>query len=174
MDTGNISQQILISGVGGQGVLFLTRVLTQSALEQGFEVISSEMHGMAMRGGSVVSHVKVGAFRSPLIRSGTADVILALDKAHASGYTHFLKEGGKIILNSSVNEGGLSIDATDMAAKMGIPQMSNIVLLGFALTTKSLFCSVETVDSAIRQITPQARLEANLKALQAGFIRGTK
>lgn len=168
----DIRQQILINGIGGQGVLFLTRLLAQSALEMGLEVLSSETHGMATRGGSVVSHVKVGGFHSPLIRSGTADVLLALDSAYVNGYLHFLKEGGTIILNSSVDEAGMSIDATGVAAQMGIPRMSNIVLLGFALARNALFCGLETVESAIGQITPQRHLEANLQALRAGFSRG--
>jgi len=172
MEGENIRQQILISGVGGQGVLFLTRVLVQSALELGLEVLSSETHGMAMRGGSVVSHVKVGDFRSPLIRSGAADVLLALDSAYADGHLHFLKEGGVIFLNSSAEKGTMEIDATGVAAEMEMPQMSNMVLLGFALGKKALFCRPETVESAVRQITPGRYIEANLRALQAGFSRG--
>ncbi len=155
-------------------MLFLTRVLTQSALVMGLEVISSETHGMAMRGGSVISHVKVGAFQSPLIRSGSADVLMALDSAHAEDYLHFLREGGDVILNSSLNEKGMSIDATGIAEEMGVPQASNIVLLGFALAKKALFCDLENVEMAIRQITPQRYLDANLKALRAGFSRGNR
>ena len=193
MNRDNIRQQILISGVGGQGVLFLTRILAQSALEMCLEVISSETHGMAMRGGSVASHMKVGAFRSPLIRSGNADVMLVMDSSHASDYLHFVKEGGTIILNSAAEmremgrrehpahrnpEQGapadlvMNIDATGVAAEMGIPQMSNIVLLGFTLARNALFCSRETVESAILQSGPRSRVESNMKALDAGFSRG--
>ena len=63
-------QQIVISGVGGQGVLFVTRLLAEAAIARGLPVLTSETHGMAQRGGSVVSHLKVGDFSSPLIRSG--------------------------------------------------------------------------------------------------------
>jgi indolepyruvate ferredoxin oxidoreductase beta subunit len=168
----HIRQQILISGIGGQGILFLTRLLAQSALEMGLEVITSETHGMAVRGGSVASHVKVGGFYSPLIRGGAADVLLALDRAYVNGYLPFLKEGGTIILNSPGDERWVSIDATGVSARMGIPRMSNIVLLGFALARKALFCRLETVERAMAHITPQRYLEANLQALRAGFSRG--
>ncbi len=71
-----MKMQIAITGRGGQGVLFLTKILTECALELGEEVIASEIHGMAMRGGSVISTLKVGNFRGPLIRGGQADLML--------------------------------------------------------------------------------------------------
>ncbi|MBW2308417.1 MAG: 2-oxoacid:acceptor oxidoreductase family protein [Deltaproteobacteria bacterium] len=180
IDMNAIRLQVLISGIGGQGVLFLTRVLTQSALNQGLEVISSETHGMAMRGGTVISHVKVGAFRSPLIRSGSADVLMALDSVHAGDFMRLVREGGNVILNGkgarprapATDKREMSIDATGIASEMGAPQASNIVLLGFALARKALFCNLETAESAIKQITQQQRLDTNLKALRAGFSRG--
>jgi len=71
-------QQVIISGVGGQGVLFVTRLLAEVAMRSGLEVMSSETHGMAQRGGIVVSHLKVGGFAGPLVRAGRADVMVAL------------------------------------------------------------------------------------------------
>ena len=65
-----MKQQIVVSGIGGQGVLFVTRILAEAAIERGMEVLTSETHGMAMRGGTVISHVKAGPFTSPLIRTG--------------------------------------------------------------------------------------------------------
>jgi len=69
----DIRQQIVISGVGGQGVLFITGLLADAAIDKGLPVFTSETHGMAQRGGTVISHLKVGDFSSPLIRPGHAD-----------------------------------------------------------------------------------------------------
>src|SRR5512139_2829835 len=73
------TMRIAITGRGGQGVLFITRILSECALELGLHVIASETHGMAMRGGSVISTLKVGDFRGPLLGSGQADIMLVLD-----------------------------------------------------------------------------------------------
>ena len=70
--------QIVISGVGGQGVLFVTRLLAEAAIGKGLPVFTSETHGMAQRGGTVISHLKVGRFASPLIMPGAADGLNAL------------------------------------------------------------------------------------------------
>jgi len=79
-------QQLVISGLGGQGVLFLTRVIAESALRRGVAVLTAETHGMAQRGGSVLSTIKVGGFRSPLIARGTADVgLIAYETAAREG-----------------------------------------------------------------------------------------
>ena len=74
----SIKQQIVISGVGGQGVLFVTRLLAEAAIMKGISVFTSETHGMAQRGGTVLSHLKAGNFSSPLIRPGNANGLLAL------------------------------------------------------------------------------------------------
>src|SRR5512138_1009352 len=71
-------QQLIISGVGGQGILFITRLLAETAIAKGLPVLTSETHGMPPRGGIVVSHLKVGGFASPLVRPGRADGLLAL------------------------------------------------------------------------------------------------
>jgi indolepyruvate ferredoxin oxidoreductase beta subunit len=95
-----VRQQILISGVGGQGVLFVTRILAEAAIARGLAVFTSETHGMAQRGGTVVSHLKVGEFHSPLIRAGQADGLLALKAENLSQHMSFLKPGGWVFLNS--------------------------------------------------------------------------
>ena len=89
-----MNMQIAITGRGGQGVLFLTRILSECALDMGLEVIASETHGMAMRGGSVISTLKVGPFRGPLIGSGQADLMLVLDPGSYETFSHLLSIKG--------------------------------------------------------------------------------
>jgi len=164
-----MKMQIAITGRGGQGVLFLTRILTECALELGVEVIASETHGMAMRGGSVVSTVKVGPFRGPLIRSGQADVMLVLDEGSMETFSHLLSKRGMLFLNSPASTAPLSIDATGLAAASGSPLMANLVLLGFALRHNGLFCDYPATESVARRISPDRFREDNLNALKRGY-----
>ena len=164
--------QIAITGRGGQGVLFLTRILTECALDLGLEVIASETHGMAMRGGSVISTVKVGPFRGPLIRSSQADVMLVLDEGSMETFGHLLAKKGKCFLNSPALSSPPSIDATGLAAGMDAPLMANLVLLGFALRHNGLFCDYPLTESVTGRISPEHFREANLKALKLGYFFG--
>ncbi|MBW1980762.1 MAG: 2-oxoacid:acceptor oxidoreductase family protein [Deltaproteobacteria bacterium] len=163
-------QQIVISGVGGQGVLFLTRLLAEAALELEMPVLSSETHGMAQRGGTVVSHLKVGpSFHSPLIRSGQADIILLLHHNNLGLHGHFLHENGQIFINSHRPEYPGAIDAAQLATSLGYPLAANLVLLGFALASGSVFCDFTTVCSTLQRSYPGDRLQLSIRALQAGF-----
>ena len=164
-----MKMQIAITGRGGQGVLFLTRILTECALELVVEVIASETHGMAMRGGSVVSTVKVGLFRGPLIRSGQADVMLVLDEGSMETFSHLLSKRGTLFLNSSAPSSHRSMDATGLAAGTGSPLMANLVLLGFVLKHDGLFCDYPLTESVTRRISPERFREANLSALKLGY-----
>ncbi len=128
-----MKQQIIVSGIGGQGVLFVTRILAEAAIEKGMEVLTSETHGMAMRGGTVISHVKVGPFMSPLIRTGQADIGLFLHAGNLEVHRGFLKPGGLIYINQEKNGDAEAIDATRLAREQGTPVIANLVLLGFAV-----------------------------------------
>src|SRR5690554_5936565 len=91
---------ILIVGVGGQGTLLTSRVLGSLACKMGYDVKVSEVHGMAQRGGSVVTHVRFGdRVSSPLIEEGRADILLAFEKMEALRWIHYLKEDGMLIVN---------------------------------------------------------------------------
>ena len=92
--------QFIIAGVGGQGILFASRVLGHVALSRGLHVNGSEVHGMSQRGGSVISHFKVGDYASPLVKAGEADVLLAFEQAEGLRNIHFLREGGLAVLNT--------------------------------------------------------------------------
>jgi indolepyruvate ferredoxin oxidoreductase beta subunit len=159
--------QIAITGRGGQGVLFITRILSECALELGLEVIASETHGMAMRGGSVISTLKVGNFKGPLIGSGQADVMLVLDAGSMEAFLNLLSERGTLFLNAPSSDTHPSIDATGLAAAMGNAVMANLVLLGFALRRDKLFCDYARVEAMTEKLSP-ARFKA-MKALKTGF-----
>ncbi len=163
-----MKMQIAITGRGGQGVLFLTRILSECALDKGLEVLASETHGMAMRGGSVISTLKVGPFRGPLIGTGRAEVMLVLDPGSRETFAYLLSPTGTAFLNSSKAEGH-SIDASALASRMGSPLMANLVLLGFALRKGKWFCSFEEVEKVTEKISPERFREENLKALKLGF-----
>ena len=91
--------QYIIVGTGGQGVLFTSKVLGHIAMTRGENILGSEVHGMAQRGGSVVSHFKVGSYASPLVKKGDADILLAFDQNEAVRSLDFLKNGGALVVN---------------------------------------------------------------------------
>jgi len=163
--------QIIICGRGGQGVLFLTRILDEAALAEGKNVISSETHGMAMRGGSVVSSIRIGPFASPLIRSGQGDIILALSDAEVERNIHLLKKtGGQVYVNSAANGAG-AIDATCIAHELGSLVVSNLVLLGFACAHREFPFSFATVKKVLARISSTRVLDINMRALAEGYRR---
>lgn len=163
-------QQIIISGTGGQGVLFITRVLAESAMMEGHDVLTSETHGMAMRGGTVISHVKVGPFQSPLIRNGQADVGLFLNDANLAIHGNLMKPSGTRFVNTGQSGVDDSLDATAVAMKLGAVVTLNLVMLGFAVKKKSLFCGEASIGEAIRRISNPKQVELNMK----GFVAGMK
>jgi len=163
-------QQIVLGGVGGQGVLFITKILAQVAIEMGESVLVSETHGMAQRGGIVVSHLKIGGFMSPLIRPGTADILLAFHPESVLNHRHFLKEDGKIVANSP-DSGPLSINATKLAIEMGAPIAANLILLGFALSKNLLFCEAASIEKYLSR-EGMKNVDVNIKALRLGISKG--
>ncbi len=167
-------QQIIISGLGGQGVLFVTRLLADAALEMGLSVLISETHGMAQRGGNVISHLKVAPkdgdrpLVSPLIRPGRADILLALHSEAMTVHAHFLGPEGTAFANSVEDiPGALTLDATRLAAALASPVSANMALLGFAAASGKLFCGPERIESALRGYGGK-RLDVSLRAFQAG------
>ena len=182
-----VRQQILLSGVGGQGILFLSRLLAEAAIAGGFPVLTSETHGMAQRGGVVVSHVKVGGFDSPLIRAGRADLLLVLKEENVALHREFLVDGGALIVNAPLPTGAgpgvrsHAVDADALALSAGAPHAVNLVLLGFALarvgtgTPGGLFCAAGEIREALSQRHGGggARLAASLSALDLGIAHGT-
>jgi indolepyruvate ferredoxin oxidoreductase beta subunit len=181
-------RQILLSGVGGQGILFLSRLLAEAAIAKGLPVLTSETHGMAQRGGVVVSHLKVGGFDSPLVRTGRADLLLVLKEENVALHRPFLADGGFLVVNATAPPDlgpGVrvrAVDADALALSAGAPQAVNLVLLGFALariggggTAGGFFCTAGEIREALsrRQGAGGARLSASLSAFDLGTARGT-
>jgi indolepyruvate ferredoxin oxidoreductase beta subunit len=173
-------QQVVISGVGGQGVLFVTRLLAEAAIRKGLSVLTSETHGMAQRGGTVISHLKVGAFASPLIRTGHADVLLALKAEGAAQHGHYLHDEGWALVNDARREADTAagfwqrLDADRLAQDIGNPRAVNLVVLGGALGKPAplpLFCTWNDIQAvlAARLAAQPALLEMSRKALAAGL-----
>jgi indolepyruvate ferredoxin oxidoreductase, beta subunit len=178
-----VHQQILISGVGGQGVLFVTRLLAEVAMMKGYSVLTSETHGMAQRGGTVVSHLKVGDFSSPLIRPFSADGLLALKSESLAQHGNFIKPAGWVVVNANqvAHEiAGIEItpvDADAIAVSMGNLKSVNLIMLGVMLTKMSgndnWFCSLSDIRTVLeKQFSPTpGKLEQFVTALNAGTGR---
>ncbi|WP_305042848.1 2-oxoacid:acceptor oxidoreductase family protein [Geoalkalibacter sp.] len=164
-----MKQQIIVSGIGGQGVLFLTRVIAQAAVDRGIPVLTAETHGMAQRGGTVLSTIKVGDFHSPLIRSGQADVGLLLWEANLAVHQGLLKPEGHLLINADKPGPGMRVDAGGLARELGNAVLSNLVLLGLAVREGALFCTAADCEQAIRTLAPEKFLAQNLAALHRGM-----
>ena len=180
----SIQQQVIISGVGGQGVLFVTRLLAEAAINKGLPVFTSETHGMAQRGGTVLSHFKVGDFSSPLIRPLQADVLILLKAENLKQHGPFLKSGGWAVSNAidglevDLGTAVRTIDADILAQEIKNPKAVNLIVLGFALAmaessaaVEKLFCSIEDIKTVLKNRfgKNQEMLNASLKALETGY-----
>ena len=176
--------QIVISGVGGQGVLFITRLLAEAAIEKGLPVFTSETHGMAQRGGTVISHLKVGEFASPLINPGQADGLIALKAESLTQHGGYLKSGGWAAVNSPAPLAvqaplrSFYLDADRLTREMGNPRTLNLIMLGFTLATAqrsgfgsgALHCRLDDVATLLEsRLTGKAQLlQSSIRALKAG------
>ena len=182
---------ILIAGVGGQGVLLTSKIIAEAALLQGLDVKQSEVHGMAQRGGSVLSQVRFGdKVFSPIVNEGEADLLIGFEPLETARYLHFLREDGTVVYNTrQIGTIGVSIgkeaypedihgtirkhaakvhplDATTVAIEVGEKRAVNLVLMGAVLRFLPLKESV--VDEAIANAVPKKVLEINRKAYLAG------
>ncbi len=166
--------ELILCGRGGQGIVFLTRQIGQIATAKGLDVVSSETHGMAVRGGSINSHLRIGRFFSPLIRAGHADFLLSLDPSETANNSHYLKQEGVIVENSSLPDGLRikRVDAAGLAKNLGRVQLENVVLLGFAATLEGFPVSVEDVRAHLGTETREKVRTMNLEALEAGIRAG--
>jgi indolepyruvate ferredoxin oxidoreductase beta subunit len=184
-------KNILIVGVGGQGVLLASEVLSAVAMDADYDAKKSEVHGMAQRGGVVSSHVRFGEkVFSPLIPEGEADVILAFEMAEAMRWVHFMRSSGTMIVNryklvppvasmkgfnypadpvetvkSRVKKIRV-VDAGAIARKLGNPRLVNTILLG--VLSGSLDIPEEIWVKRIRERVPKGTEDLNEKAFREG------
>jgi len=183
---------VLIVGVGGQGTLFAGKVIGEVAEKSGLMVKQSEVHGMAQRGGSVVTYVRIGdQVISPLIEKGEADLIVAFEQLEALRWIEFLKPNGFVIVNEQMispmpviigaakypvdvfdrlDRAGVQtvrVDAPTIAAQSGNPKAVNIVLLG--MLAKRLPMARELWLDAIAAKSPAPFVSANQEAFNKGW-----
>lgn len=186
-----MTKNIMIVGVGGQGTLLTSRILGGITRDAGYDVKLSEVHGMAQRGGSVVTFVRYGeAVAEPIVEAGCADVLIAFEKLEALRYAHFLKEDGVLILNEqrmepiTVLTGAavypehivedlekeytvFKMDAMEEAKKLGNAKVFNIIVLGIA--ARHMDFSKEAWLSAIEKTVPPKTVEINRTAFLKGY-----
>lgn len=185
------SLNIMVVGVGGQGTLLTSRIIGKTALNAGFDVKLSEVHGMAQRGGSVVTFVRFGEKVSePVVEEGEADILISFEKLEALRYSHFLKKDGIIIVNDckidpmtvvigaseypqniietlKAEHTVYTIDGNLEAKNLGNSKVLNSVVLGLA--AKYIGFSKEEWLSVIEKTVPAKTIEINEKAFLKGY-----
>ena len=186
-----MSTNIILCGVGGQGTILASKLIAKAAMEGNIPVKTAETIGMAQRGGSVFSHVRLGAgVASPLMARGTADLIIAFEPAEAVRQLPFLKQGGCVVTSArpvvpvSAMTGGpaydyegimgylrdqvanlVVIDADQAAVDLGSAKCLNVVLLGAAARAGELGLSEHDLLEAIHSLLPEKLWELNERAL---------
>ena len=168
MGIDSVETQIFMIGRGGQGVLLLARALSEIAFKRGLRLISSETHGMAMRGGTVTASLKIGPFESPLIPAGCADILIGLDKTEAGSHMYMLKGSGISIVNAE-DKGPFHyvIDATSLALHLSAPGSINMIMLGHVLDIVGH--DLIEARSIARAISPKRSVQKNIQGIEAGF-----
>jgi indolepyruvate ferredoxin oxidoreductase beta subunit len=182
---------ILLAGVGGQGILLASEILAETFMLAGFDVKKSEIHGMSQRGGSVVSHVRFGQeVFSPVVPEGEGDILFGFELLETYRYLDLLRPGAKVITNDfriqppSVLLGQerypddlpekikqrfsdfTLIDGLKIATETGNPRVANTVLLG--AVSRHLDIDVSVWEKAVAKMVPAKALEINLRAFKAG------
>lgn len=191
MKTKMITKNIMIVGVGGQGTLLTSRILGGVILEAGFDVKLSEVHGMAQRGGSVVTFVRFGQkVAEPIVEEGQADVLIAFERLEALRYAHYLKKDGILIINDQridpmpVVIGAASypkniienlekkynvirVDAMKEAKRLGNQKIFNVIILGIA--ARHMEFTKDEWLQVIEDTVPPKTIEMNKKAFELGY-----
>ncbi|MFY9174541.1 MAG: indolepyruvate oxidoreductase subunit beta [Peptococcia bacterium] len=183
---------VLLVGVGGQGTILASNILAEVAMKSGLVVKMSEIHGMSQRGGSVVTHVKIGPeVFSPLIEKGEADLILAFEELEALRWLEYLRPGGKMLVNTqnitpapvsigkakypqaiiekltSKNANVSTIDALSIATRCGNKKVSNVALVG--MLAKRLDFPKDLWIKVLSEKVPARLQETNLQAFNEGY-----
>ncbi len=186
-----MTNSCLLCGVGGQGTVLASKMIAFAAMEKGENVRTAETIGMAQRGGSVVSHVRVGgSIKSPIIPIHGADVLIAFEPAEAVRCLEYLKEGGTVIVNKKAVKPVTSsltgsdydgkvmlshlqkkvkklilVDGDAVCERCGSAKVLNMVLLAAAVKAGALSMNIEELQNAIEKKLPEKFKEINLKAV---------
>lgn len=185
------TKNIMIVGVGGQGTLLTSRILGNMTRKAGYDVKISEVHGMAQRGGSVVTFVRYGdKVYEPIVEEGCADVLIAFERLEALRYAHFLKKDGVLIVNDvrmdpmpvAIGKAAypeniiedlskkyklISLDAKEEAIKLGNARVFNTIIIGVA--AKSMDFDKEMWIEVIKETVPPKTVDINVKAFEHGY-----
>ena len=185
-------KNILLVGVGGQGTILASKILTSGLIKAGYDVKMSEIHGMSQRGGSVSTQVRYGdKVYSPIVGKGSADVIVAFEEMEALRWLDHLKIGGKMVINDyriqpvPVNLGAaeypegiidhlkekcevLSFKAAEVATELGNPKAMNVVLLGALVKAMGGLDDIDW-DAEIEANVKAKFIDLNKKAFHAGY-----
>lgn len=185
------TKNIMIVGVGGQGTLLTSRILGGIILENGYDIKLSEVHGMAQRGGSVVTFVRYGDnVAEPIVEEGQADILIAFERLEALRYAHFLKKDGVIIVNDQridpmpvvigaaaypegIIEGlekshrVIKVDAMEEAKKLGNTKTFNVIVLG--VVASHMDFKKDQWIKVIESTVPAKTVEINKKAFEVGY-----
>ncbi len=190
----SVNKDILICGVGGQGTVLASKIIAAAAMDEGSPVHSAETIGMAQRGGSVTSHVRIGEnVYSPLIPFGSAEMMLAFEPAEAVRNIRYLRRDGMAVVNTAAtrpvteslrptgydgsnmtawlrqNCNCIFVDAEEVCRPFGSTKFFNIILLGIAAGSGNLGIGAETLLRQIERNVPARFLEQNLAAFRAGY-----
>lgn len=197
LEVTSMTRDILVCGVGGQGTVLASKLIASAAMNLGNDVHSAETIGMAQRGGSVTSHIRIGKQAySPMIPHGCADIILAFEPAEAVRNLAYLKKDGFVIVNSvpvkpiteSLHSTGYDgnimitylqkkcrckvIDATELCSDLGSTRYLNVAILGVAAGTGRLGLDATTILHEIEAHVPSKFAETNKSAFWAGVKAG--
>ena len=183
---------VVLAGVGGQGIVSLANVIANAALENGVDAIVAETHGLSQRGGSVIVHVRLGSAEAPLIPEGMGDIMIALDPIEAARYSYYLARGAPVYMEENITppplpgvkvpsleeivealtgsgfrvEGG---PAVRRAKELGNPLGANVYMLGAAMRSGLFegYLTPESVEKAIRRVL--RRPEKNIRVFRAAL-----
>jgi indolepyruvate ferredoxin oxidoreductase beta subunit len=180
---------IVLCGLGGQGILFMTKVLAWAAVNNGLNILGAETHGMAQRGGSVTSHLRLGDVKGSLVRAGTADFLISLDDIESYRNLPFLAKGAEMYVNA-VSEvfpeqkvkpfldnkkiRYRALHAGSIAQELGAPLSANLALLGYFSAFREGPLGYESMRTTIQKISPDAFRAMNFAVFDAGHKRGTE
>ena len=183
-----MKMQIILAGVGGQGILFASKIFSELGLKLGLNVMGSETHGMSQRGGSVIAHLKLGNFHSPIIRTGAADILYSFEEKEAYRTLGFLRSGGVCFVN--LEDAGRfdnkilnhlrkkkilfrTLDANGEASKIGFVKAANIVLIGYAVGSGLVPFKRDDISSVLKVVSRKEDLDMNVKAYEVGVRHGS-